>query len=117
LRHEIIGREGIKMWQAWINAIIGLWFIAVAFTFVRSETFNTINGLITGLILLILGIWAAVKYGGWKNWIIALIGIWMIISGFWFPSNYIATVGNDIVAGAVIIILSLWAWAGSSKVP
>jgi len=105
------------MWQAWINAIIGLWFIAVAFTFVRSETFNTINGLITGLILLILGIWAAVKYGGWKNWIIALIGIWMIISGFWFPSNYVTTVGNDIVAGAVIIILSLWAWAGASKVP
>jgi hypothetical protein len=105
------------MWQAWINAIIGLWFIVVAFTFVGSETFNTTNGLITGLILLVLGIWAAVKYRGWKNWIVAILGVWMIVSGFWFPSIYVATVGNDIVAGAVIIILSLWAWAGSSEVP
>ena len=104
------------MWQAWINAIIGLWFIVVAFTFVRDESFNSTNGLITGLILLVLGIWAAVKYKSWKNWVVAILGVWMIVSGFWFPSSYVATVGNDIFAGAAIIILSLWAWAGSSKV-
>ncbi|MGQ9510044.1 MAG: hypothetical protein ACUVTN_11730, partial [Thermodesulfobacteriota bacterium] len=67
--------------------------------------------------LVILGIWAAVSYKGWKNWVVALIGVWMIIAGFWFPDNYVATVGNDTVAGTVIIILSLWAWAGASAVP
>jgi hypothetical protein len=107
----------IKMWQAWINAILGLWLIVAAFTLAGGQTFNTTNAFITGIIFLILGIWAAVSYKSWKNWVVALIGVWMIIAGFWFPSNYIATVGNDIFAGAAIIILSLWAWAGSSEVP
>jgi hypothetical protein len=48
----------------------------------------------------ILGVWAALRYRGWKNWVVTLIGVWMIIAGFWFPSSYAATVGNDIVAGA-----------------
>jgi len=59
----------------------------------------------------------AVSYKGWQNWVVAIIGAWMIVSGFWFPASYVATVANDIVAGAVIILLSLWAWAGSSGVP
>jgi len=107
----------MKMWQAWVNAILGLWFIVAAFIIAGSKTANITSNLIAGIILVILGIWASVRYKGWKNWVVALIGVWMIISGFWFPSHYIATVGNDIVAGAVIIILSLWAWAGASKVP
>jgi len=110
-------KEVIKMWQAWINAILGLWFIVAAFIIAGSKTANITNNLIAGIILVILGIWAAVKYKSWKNWVVTLIGAWMIVSGFWFPSSYVATVGNNIVAGAVIIILSLWAWAGSSRVP
>jgi hypothetical protein len=105
------------MWQAWINAILGLWFIVAAFTFAGGQTFNTTNGLITGIIFLILGIWAAVSYKGWKNWVVAIIGAWMIASGFWFPSSHVVTVVNDIVAGVAIIILSLSAWAGSSPAP
>jgi uncharacterized membrane protein len=105
------------MWQAWINAILGLWFIVAAFVIPGSKTANMTNNLITGIILVILGVWAAVRYKGWKNWIVAIIGAWMIVSGFWFPSSYVATVANDIIAGAVIIILSLWAWAGSSRPP
>jgi uncharacterized membrane protein len=107
----------MKMWQAWINAILGLWFIVAVFTFAGSKTFNMTNGLITGIIFLILGIWAAVSYKGWQNWVVAIIGGWMIVSGFWFPSSYVATVANDIVAGGAIILLSLWAWAAFSRVP
>jgi F0F1-type ATP synthase membrane subunit a len=97
------------MWQAWLNAILGLWFIVAAFIIAASKTANMTSNLIAGIIVVILGVWASVRYKGWKNWVVALIGVWMIISGFWFPGNYVATVGNDIVAGTVIIILSTWA--------
>jgi uncharacterized membrane protein YjjP (DUF1212 family) len=103
------------MWQAWINAIIGLWFTVAAFILAGSRAANITNNLIAGIVLVILGVWAALRYRGWKNWVVTLIGVWMIIAGFWFPSSYAATVGNDIVAGAAIIIFSLWAWAGASK--
>jgi len=104
------------MWQAWVNAILGLWFIVAPFIIAESKTANITNGLITGIVLVILGVWAALRYRGWKNWVVALIGAWMIVSGFWFPSSYVATVANDVIAGVAIIILSLSAWAGSSKV-
>ena len=97
------------MWQAWINVILGLWFIVAAFTIAASKTANITNNLITGIILVILGIWAAVSYKGWKNWVVAIIGVWMIVSGFWFPANYVASAANDIIGGPVIIILSIWA--------
>lgn len=103
------------MWQAWINATLGLWFIVAAFIIAGSKTANITNNLIVGIILVILGVWAAARYKGWKNWVVTLIGVWMIISGFWFPASYVATVGNNIVAGAVIILLSLWAWAVFSR--
>ncbi|MGQ9778179.1 MAG: SPW repeat domain-containing protein, partial [Thermodesulfobacteriota bacterium] len=67
------------MWQAWINAILGLWFIVAAFIIAASRAANITNNLITGIVLVILGIWAAVSYKGWKNWVVALIGVWMII--------------------------------------
>ena len=105
------------MWQAWVNAIQGLWFIVAAFIIAGIKTANITNNLIIGIILLILSIWAAVRYKGWKTWVVALIGVWIIIAGFWFPGSYVATMGNDVVAGVAIIILSLWAWAGASEVP
>jgi len=97
------------MWQAWMNAILGLWFIVAAFIIAGSKTANITNGLVIGVVLLILGIWAAVSYKCWKNWVVAIIGVWMIVSGFWFPANYVASAANDIIGGAVIIILSIWA--------
>ena len=49
-------KEVVKMWQAWINAILGLWFIVAAFTIAGSKTANITNGLITGIVLVIVGI-------------------------------------------------------------
>ncbi len=106
----------IKMWQAWVNAILGLWFIVAAFIIAGNKTANTISSLVAGIILMLLSIWAFIRYRGWKNWLLAIIGLWMIVAGFWFPDNYVAIVGNDTVGGTVIIILSLWAWAGVPRV-
>jgi len=103
------------MWQAWINAILGLWFIVAAFTIAGSKTANITNGLITGIVLVIVGIWAAVSYKGWQSVVVVVIGAWMIVSGLWFPSSYVATLANDIIAGAVVAIASIW--AGSSRAP
>ena len=97
------------MWQAWINAILGLWLIVASFTIAGSKAANLANGLIAGIILLVLGLWAAVSYKGWQSLVVAAIGAWMIVAGFWFPSSHVATVVNDIIAGAVVAIAGLWA--------
>ncbi len=43
------------MWQAWINGILGLWVIVIPFVGATSTT----TLVITGIIIAILGFWAA----------------------------------------------------------
>ena len=97
------------MWQGWINGILGLWLIVAAFTIAGSKAANLANGLIAGIILLVLGLWAAVSYKGWQSLVVAVIGAWVIVAGLWFPSSYVATVANDIIAGVVVAIAGIWA--------
>jgi hypothetical protein len=97
------------MWQAWVNGILGLWLIVASFTIAESKGANLANGLIAGIILLVLGLWAAVSYRGWQSLVVAIIGAWMIVAGLWFPSSHVATVVNDIVAGAVVTVEGFWA--------
>ena len=96
------------MWQAWINGIVGLWLIVAAFVIAGSKTGKLINCLLTGIVLLILGLWAAVRHKSWQNWIVAVVGAWMIVAGFWFPSSYGGNVANNIAAGVVVAIASFW---------
>lgn len=83
---------------------MGLWLIVASFTIAGSSSANLTNGLTAGIVLLVLGIWAAVSSRGWQNWVVAVIGAWMIVVGYWFPANYVATVVNDIVAGPLVFI-------------
>lgn len=47
------------MWQDWINGILGLWVIAIPF--VGASTTEVLA--ITGIIIAILGFWAAATHG------------------------------------------------------
>ena len=103
------------MWQSWINAIIGLWLIVASFTITGSRIGNLTNNLIAGIVLLVLGLWAAVANKSWQNWVIAVVGAWMIVAGFWFPSSHAGNMANSIIAGAVIAIAGFWAGFSKAK--
>lgn len=102
------------MWQAWISGILGLWLIVSAFIVAGSKTACLINSLTTGVLLIILGIWTALRYKYWQSWVVALAGAWMIAAGLLFPANYSGSLASNIVAGVVVIIAALWpgfSWA------
>jgi hypothetical protein len=46
------------MWQQWINAILGLWVIAVPFTGMSGDAL-TWTLAITGIVIAALGFWGA----------------------------------------------------------
>lgn len=45
------------MWQAWITGILGVWLIIASFTI----SGNTMNQLIVGVAIAVLGFWSAVR--------------------------------------------------------
>ena len=46
------------MWQAWINAVLGLWIILSAFLGMNLSEMMT-NLVIVGIVVAILGFWGA----------------------------------------------------------
>ncbi len=40
----------------------------------------------------------------WRNWIIGLLGIWMIIASFTISGNII----NELVIGIAVAVLGFW---------
>jgi len=96
------------MWQGWINGILGVWLIVAAFVITGSHTGNQINGVIAGIVFLVLGLWAAIRRKIWNDWLVAIVGIWMFVAGFWFPFSYWGNLVNDLLAGVVVAIVSFW---------
>ena len=96
------------MWQRWINGVLGLWLIVAAFVIAGSKTGNMINGMIIGIVLLVLGIWATIRGKSWNDWLVTFIGLWIFIAAFWIPSSYWGNVVNNIAGGVVVAIASFW---------
>ncbi|MBW1707156.1 MAG: SPW repeat protein [Deltaproteobacteria bacterium] len=96
------------MWQGWVSGIGGLWLIVSAFILAGNSTGDLANDLITGIILLVLGLWAGVSRRSWQEWIVAVLGAWMIVAGFWFPASYGGNMANNIIVGILVVIAGLW---------
>jgi hypothetical protein len=48
------------MWQQWVNAVLGLWVIAVPFLALSAGTLMWALA-ITGIIVAVLGVWGAME--------------------------------------------------------
>jgi hypothetical protein len=109
----------------WIIALLGLWeFGDIVAPFIpgfgKVQVFVW-NHIIVGMILMIVGAWAALtsNVGTAKtmDWIAAAAGAWLIIASF-FLGNPTNTAGlwNDIIVGAIVLILGVWAAFAAPRV-
>jgi hypothetical protein len=51
-----------RMWQQWINTILGLWIIALPFIGIQSSSAFTWTLAVTGIIVAILAAWGAMEH-------------------------------------------------------
>jgi hypothetical protein len=102
---------------SWIIAFLGLWeFGDIVALFVPR--FGNIpsflwNHIIVGLILMIVGVWAAkarnASAARTMNWIAIIAGLWLIIGSFILRYPVIAAgLWNDIIIGTMVLILGVW---------
>ena len=96
------------MCHEWISASIGLWLLASAFALATGDRVDLINGLLIGIILLCVGVWAGVSYGSWHDWFVAGLGGWMIVSGKIIPKTCRMRSINYIAAALVVMVAGSW---------
>jgi len=102
------------MWQAWTNAILGMWLVVAAFLSF-SATGNLWDNLIVGVIAAIAG-FAMIKEKSWQGWLAGIMGIWLIIAAF-IPVLQISTgyLWNDLLSGVLLIIAGFGAMENTSS--
>ncbi len=102
------------MWQAWTNAILGLWLIIAAFLSF-SPIGNLWDNLLVGVIVAIAG-FAMIKEKSWQGWLSAIMGIWLIIAAF-IPllQAHTGNLWNDLLSGILVTIAGFGAMDSSTS--
>lgn len=102
-------------WLNWLVAVAGLWELVSPFVLDYSTiTVAMWNAIIVGVVLIVLGAWAALykeaRTDRTLDWINAILGVWLVVSPF--ALGYSATVTamwNNIIVGLVVLVLAGWA--------
>ncbi|MCL5021170.1 MAG: hypothetical protein M1339_05830 [Bacteroidetes bacterium] len=102
------------MWQAWTNAILGLWFLLAAFLGFGPSA-NLWDNLIVGLVVAITSV-TILKDKPWQAWLALVFSLWMIIAAF-IPSMVggAGYVYNDIISGIIIAIAGFASFGASHQ--
>lgn len=52
----------MRMWQQWINTILGLWVVALPFIGIQSSSAFTWTLAVTGIVIALLAAWGAMEH-------------------------------------------------------
>jgi hypothetical protein len=88
------------MWQAWINAIAGIWVFLSGFL---NAAITPWNFFIMGLIIAVFGFWT--YRGQWQGYVNGILGLWLILSSF--VSALINPV-NLWITGIIVTAMAVW---------
>jgi hypothetical protein len=82
----------------------------------RSDTNAATNAWITGGLIAVLAATALIAFQKWAEWINALLAAWLIASPFVLGLTANMTlVWNQIIVGALVAILAIWAAATTEE--
>ncbi len=100
---------------SWLVALAGLWEVIAPFGLRYGSGVAMYNAVIVGVILIVLGVWAALSNNAGADrtldWINAVVGLWLVLSPFilGFSVVSVTAMTNAIIVGIIVIILGVWA--------
>jgi hypothetical protein len=99
---------------SWLVALAGLWEVLAPFILGYSATMLALwNAIIAGAILIVLGVWIALNEDPGPDRTLDRVnvgvGVWLVVSPFILGyTTVVAALWNDIIIGAVVIVLAAW---------
>jgi hypothetical protein len=108
----------------WIIALCGLWesgdILALFVPGFGDVPAFVWNHIVVGAILVVVGAWAArtsnADTARALDWLAAAGGVWLIVASFVLRDTAVAAaLGNDVVVGAVVLVLGVWSALATSR--
>ena len=100
---------------SWLVVVLGAWEVIAPFVLGYAAVVGALwDAIIVGAVLIVLAGWAALSNQGTTikalEWIDVFVGAWLIVAPFIIPyTNVVAAMWNDILVGALAVVLSGWA--------
>lgn len=78
-----------KRWQDVVTLLLGLWLVVSPFMFPRTIDDNAffISSIIVGVLLILAAIAAILRPNAWKEWIVVILGSWLVSSAYFLGSG------------------------------
>lgn len=90
------------------SLVLGLWLVIAPFALAYSHTAATLNEAIVGFLIAALSfIRLRSPVDAWTSWLIAGLGLWLVLSPFIFGYNKASTYWNELLFGILLIILMI----------
>jgi len=98
-------------WQDWMNALLGLWLIAVPLLMGYDQGYAGIaakNSYLSGIGLIVLALLGLLARLAWREWLVLALGAWLIVSPFAldFADEPLA-MWNTAITGIVVFIATV----------
>lgn len=108
-------------WQDWMNVLIGLWLIfappLMAYTGGPGGV-AAVNSYLVGIGLIVLSLLGLVVAASWREWLVIVLAIWLIVSPFVLDFLTDGTEAwNSIISGIVVLIGAVQALRARGKGP
>jgi hypothetical protein len=91
-------------WARWLNILVGIWLFISAFAWQHSMAART-NSWICGILVVVFAA-IAIGYPA-VRYLNTILGIWLIVAGAVLHHVASGTQWNNIIVGAVVLLVSL----------
>ncbi len=101
-----------KIWQDMVTLLLGFWLIVSPFVLPRIMgdyvLFN--NALIVGVFITLAAIAAIVRPNAWKEWILVVLGSWLVASSYLlgnrelFDGSITTLAENQLIVGLLVLV-------------
>jgi hypothetical protein len=103
--HAAMLREWI--WRDFANITLGVWLIASSFTFDYRGTALFCSDVLSGIVIVILGILILIPRYDLARWGLCFTGLWLLFAPLVFWTRDAGAYANDTLIGALVITFSV----------
>lgn len=87
--------------------VLGLWLVVSPFTLGYSSAALTWSDVISGLLVIGLGLAAMFAHRPWPLWAVTLIGLWLAFAPLAFSAPDAAAYANDTLVGSLLVVFAI----------
>lgn len=95
------------IWRDFVNITLGVWLIASPFTFGYAEKILAFSDVISGALIVVLGILTLSPRYDLARWGLCFAGLWLLVAPLVFWTRSAGAYANDTLVGALVIAFSV----------